>query len=71
MPIINSFSDNFENLPSKLNSQNLQTGDSGISDLFSKLLYTDWNIRNYKSVTGIFNSINRDEIYHSNKRRLF
>lgn len=49
---------------------NLHLGDSGISEHFDKLLQTDWNIHNYKSVTGIFNAVNRGEL-NENKFRLF
>lgn len=41
---------------------NFQLGDSGINEHFEKLLLTDWNNKNYKSVVGIFNRINRGEI---------
>lgn len=41
---------------------NFQLGDSGISKHFEKLLYTNWNVKNYKSMVGIYNSVNRGEI---------
>lgn len=34
-----------------------QKGDSGISDMFTPLLKTKWNINNWKSVTGIYNAV--------------
>lgn len=39
------------------NHTNFQLGDSGIAELFTKLLDTDWNINNYKSVVGIYNCL--------------
>lgn len=48
---------------------NLQL-DSGIAKHFDMLLNTDWNLHNYKSIIGIFNSIERGEIvseYHKGK----
>lgn len=44
------------------NHINLQLGDSKIEKNLEQLLRTDWNKDNYKSITGIFNSINRGEI---------
>lgn len=44
---------------------NFQLGDSGISKHFEKLLDTNWNINNYKSVTGIYNSVVRGELDHA------
>jgi len=41
---------------------NYQKGDSLISDNFLQLLQSDWNIKNYKITTGIFNAIKRGEI---------
>ena len=52
-------------------SSNLQVG-SNIREHFDLLLDTDWNLHNYKSIVGVFNSIERGEIisdYH--KRKLF
>lgn len=43
--------------------QSLQLGDSGISDLFAKLLDDDcWNKYGYKSMSGIYNRIARGEL---------
>ncbi len=39
-----------------------QKGDSGISDMFSALIETEWNIKNWVSVTGIYNSVHKGEI---------
>ncbi|MGI9458444.1 MAG: asparagine synthase-related protein [Pirellulales bacterium] len=36
---------------------NLQLGDSGISDHFRKLLYTDWNTDRWRSPIGIYNAL--------------
>lgn len=71
MPIRRSFPTEFANMHVYPHT-NFQLGDSGISELFEKLLYTDWNIHNYKSVVGIFNSVNRGEILevHNEKRKL-
>lgn len=65
--IYDSFDNNFSVGKLKTHS-NLHLGDSGIAKHFDKLLYTDWNLYNYKSVTGIFNSVNRGEL--SDKRKL-
>lgn len=61
MPIRNAFSE-FKYMP-VVKHTNLQLGDSGISKLFEKLLYTSLNDRGYKSVIGIYNKI----IKESNK----
>lgn len=47
---------------------NFQLGDSGISKHFEKLLDTNWNINNYKSVTGIYNSVVRGELDHAMRK---
>lgn len=60
-PILNSFPEYFDRYAIYPHT-NFQLGDSGISNLFNSLLRTDWNLHNYKSVTGIFNSVNRGEI---------
>lgn len=60
-PILNAFPNDFKNIQ-VLKHTNLQLGDSGISELFNKLLDTGLNIRHYKSVVGIYNAINRGEI---------
>tara|TARA_Y100000114_G_C11760356_1_gene329242 strand:+ start:2428 stop:3225 length:798 start_codon:yes stop_codon:yes gene_type:complete len=41
---------------------NLQLGDSKIEENLKQLLFSDWNKNNYKSITGIFNSINRGQL---------
>lgn len=48
---------------------NFQLGDSGISEHFNKLLNTDWNIHNYKSIIGILNCVTNGEINYG-KRKL-
>ena len=60
-PILNSFPEYFEKFKIYPHT-NFQLGDSGISEHFNKLLNTDWNRHNYKSVVGIFNMINRGEL---------
>lgn len=65
--IITAFQNEFDRLPVKLKSSNLQLG-SGISEFFDKLLDTDWNINNYKSVVGIFNQVNKGT--YNGKRKL-
>lgn len=42
-------------------SSNLQLG-SRVALHFDKLLQTDWNLHSYKSVVGIFNSVNKGEL---------
>lgn len=39
-----------------------QKGDSGISDMFEALIDSEWNIKDWRSVTGIYNSIAKGEI---------
>lgn len=68
-PIFNSYLNEFQSNKFKPHS-NLQLGDSGISEHFDKLLYTDWNTHNHKSVTGIFNSVVRGE-FNERQERLF
>jgi hypothetical protein len=41
---------------------NLQLGDSGIAKHFEVLLDSDWNLRNYKSVVGVYNSVVNKEV---------
>ena len=60
-PILNAFPELFDAYR-VYPHQNFQQGDSGIAELFDKLLDTDWNLHNYKSVTGIFNEVNRGEL---------
>lgn len=55
MPIRNSFVE-FQTMPI-LKHTNFQLGDSGISELFKKLLTTNLNNKGYKSVVGIYNNI--------------
>lgn len=55
MPIRNSFIE-FQSMPI-LKHTNLQLGDSGISELFKKLLTTYLNDKGYKSVVGVYNNI--------------
>lgn len=63
MPIRRAFPDMYKEYMSNIyNHTNFQLGDSGISEHFNKLLDTDWNRHNYKSVVGIFNMINRGEL---------
>lgn len=72
MPIRRSFPYDFENMH-MYNHINFQKGDSGISDLFDELVYSDWNLLNYKSSTGILNCVNRGEITevkHDRRKRL-
>jgi len=40
---------------------NLQLGDSGIADNYSRLITSEYNSHNYKSVVGIYNSVVRGE----------
>lgn len=54
----------FEFIPK---SSNLQVG-SNIRNHFDRLLYTDWNLHNYKSIVGILNLVNRGEL--NEKRKL-
>lgn len=60
-PILNSFPEYFKKFKVYPHT-NFQLGDSGIAEHFEKLLQTDWNIHNYKSVVGVFNTINRGEL---------
>ena len=68
-PILNSFPEYFEKYKVYPHT-NFQLGDSGISSHFEKLLTTEWNTRDYKSVVGIFNCINRGDLFNG-KRKLF
>ena len=68
-PIFNSYKEEFQSNNFKKHS-NLQLGDSGISEHFDKLLHTDWNTHNYKSVVGVFNSVCRGE-FNERQERLF
>lgn len=53
-PIRDSFAEEFSRIKI-FQHQNLQKGDSGISEHFEKLLHTELNIKNYKSVVGVYN----------------
>ena len=44
------------------NHTNLQLGDSKIEENLNKLLQSDWNKYNYKSIVGVFNTLNRGEV---------
>jgi asparagine synthetase B (glutamine-hydrolysing) len=39
-----------------------QVGKNGISDMFKQLVDSDWNIKNWKTATGIFNAVNKGDI---------
>lgn len=55
--------DNFPELAGyKQYRHSFQLGDSGIAKHFEQLVNTDWNLRDYKTPTGIYNSIARGEI---------
>lgn len=58
--ILNSFPKEFSN--NKFDKHtNLHLGDSGIAELFDKLLTRDINRKHYKSIVGIFNDIVRSQ----------
>lgn len=57
-PIRIAFPDQFERCKVTQHT-NLQLGDSGIAKHFEKLLETDLNTRNYKSVIGVYNELAR------------
>lgn len=44
--------------------QSFQKGDTGISDCFELLLQSDWNTKGYKSVVGIYNDCERQELVY-------
>ena len=46
-----------------------QKGDSGISNMFTKLLDTEWNIKQWKSIVGIYNAVSKKEIVHIIKNK--
>lgn len=50
------------------NHQNYHHGDTGIAELFPALLDTDLNVRDFKSVKGIYNAILRGEFDHMFKK---
>lgn len=60
-PILDAFPEQFARIKTYPHT-NLQLGDSGIAQHFTKLLKTRWNKNNYKSVVGIYNSIIRGDI---------
>jgi asparagine synthetase B (glutamine-hydrolysing) len=51
--------------------QPYQHGDTGIRDLFEILIESDWNLRNYKSVSGIYNAVKRGEVTVGSAPNLF
>ena len=53
-PILDAFPEQFKRIK-VFKHQNFQKGDSGISDHFEKLLGTDLNVGNHKSVVGVYN----------------
>tara|TARA_Y100000114_G_scaffold135117_1_gene135778 strand:- start:806 stop:1600 length:795 start_codon:yes stop_codon:yes gene_type:complete len=55
---LDSYSDYFKKIKVR-NHTNLQLGDSRIQTNIEQLLATNWNSKNYKSIVGIFNEINR------------
>ena len=57
MPIRRAF-----NYPKMHLHTNFQLGDSGITEHFEKLLNTDWNLHNYKSIIGILNCVTNGDI---------
>lgn len=60
-PILDAFPEHFRRMKI-LPHVNLQLGDSGIAEHFEQLLATPWNLRRYKSVTGIYNLLNSGAI---------
>ena len=60
-PIIDLIPSNFMSV--KLKSGNLQIA-SNVTKHFDSLIYTDWNIGNYKSIVGILNCVNRGYFNH-------
>ena len=58
-PILNAYKDKWKLTLGIGKHQNLQLGDSGIADHLSGLVKTKYNCGNYKSVTGIYNSLVR------------
>lgn len=55
-PILESFDTDFASGKVRPHT-NLQLGDSKIAEHFTKLLSSDWNVRNHKSVVGIYNDV--------------
>jgi asparagine synthetase B (glutamine-hydrolysing) len=53
-PILDAFPDQFKRIR-VFKHMNFQKGDSGISEHFERLLATDLNVGNHKSVVGIYN----------------
>jgi asparagine synthetase B (glutamine-hydrolysing) len=60
-PILDSFKEYFEQIKIRKHT-NFQLGDSKIAEGFTRLLETDLNNKNYKSVIGIYNAISRGEV---------
>jgi len=59
-PIRQAFPKRFGSIPT--HSANLQTSDSKIQNQFEKLVYSTWNINDWKSPVGIYNAIARGDI---------
>lgn len=60
-PILDSFKEYFEQIKIRKHT-NFQLGDSKIAEGFTRLLETEFNKNNYKSVIGIYNAIARGEV---------
>ncbi len=60
-PIISAFPEYFDSVKI-FRHTNLQLGDSGIANHFTKLLDTGWNSRGWKSPVGIYNAVAKGEI---------
>lgn len=60
-PILDAFPEQYKKIKI-LPHTNLQLGDSGIAKHFEKLLATDWNKGNWKSVVGIYNALGKGAI---------
>jgi hypothetical protein len=65
-PILNAYPDQFKKIKI-MPHINLQLGDSGIANHFTKLLQTNWNKGGYKSVVGIYNGIAKGVINENTK----
>lgn len=60
-PILSAFPEQFARIKVKPHI-NLQLGDSGIAQHFTRLLDTPWNRRGHRSVVGIYNALNAGEL---------
>lgn len=60
-PIIDAYPELFAKVPTR-NHSNLQMGDSKIQEQFEKLINSRWNIHDYDSPVGIYNSVARGEV---------